>query len=190
MPRCRAGNTPGLYARRGAQRMPNSNRYSLCECGCGEPTKSARARFLYQHHRRLSPVEYIEEDRGGETPCWIWQRALASGYGAAWDNGRRITAQRLIYKRHRGPIPDDYHLHHLCVEMGYGTTRCVNPDHLKPVPPVENTRRGRRAKFTLQTARKVRRLYSEGQTLTEIAHEIGTSLQNVYAIVNNKSWRE
>lgn len=178
-------NTPGLYARRGAQRMPNSKPSRLCECGCGEPVKGNRTRFLYNHHRRLSPLEYIEQDCGYSSPCWVWQRSQSAGYGTTWNGKRTVPAHRVIYERHRGPIPAGHQLDHLCLNLP-----CVNPDHLEPVLPVENTRRGRRAKLTLEIAREARRLYSEGLTLTEIGRRLGTSMQNVYAIVNNKSWRE
>ena len=41
------------------------------------------------------------------------------------------------WELHRGPIPDGFHVDHLC-----RNTWCVNPDHLEPVTPLENTRRG------------------------------------------------
>jgi hypothetical protein len=61
----------------------------LCQCGCGERApiatqtwgsqyrKGDPMRFISGHNvRRTMPLDesYVSEDRGHETPCWIWQR--------------------------------------------------------------------------------------------------------------------
>lgn len=123
----------------------------LCECGCGERTRLATqsntklghvkgepVRFVLGHARRKSPVEYVEEDRGFDTPCWIWQKALtAAGYGQGWDGSRVVKAHRWMYERLVGPIPHGHVLDHLCNQRA-----CVNPVHLRPVEQRENVRRG------------------------------------------------
>lgn len=127
----------------------------LCACGCGEvPKRSKRTygnvgikkgeqfRFVIGHHSRLSPHEYLPEDRGFSSPCWIWQRnCQKSGYGirtAKDDAGNRGTrmAHRQYWEKYRGPIPEGYVVDHLC-----GNKPCVNPDHLEPVTQAENIRR-------------------------------------------------
>src|SRR4051812_42775600 len=57
-----------------------------CQCGCGGATpiarKTNRARGHIKGqptrcipgHKALGPI-YTIEDRGYQTPCWIWQRA-------------------------------------------------------------------------------------------------------------------
>ena len=120
---------------------------SVCECGCGEPTSLAShtntkrgvrrgepLRYVHGHNRRLSGIEYIVDP---DTGCWIWQRGRHSrGYGMAYLDGHTIMAHRLIWLRHRGPIPEGYELDHLC-----RNTSCVNPDHLEMVTHQVNMQR-------------------------------------------------
>lgn len=126
----------------------------LCECGCGEVPRRAKRtyghlgmkkgdqyRFVNGHHNRKSPHEYLPEDRGFSTPCWIWQRStMKCGYGVRTSraSGEPTTemAHRMMWRRLRTPIPPGYVLDHLC-----GQKACVNPDHLEPVTQQENVRR-------------------------------------------------
>ncbi|MFE9372297.1 HNH endonuclease [Streptomyces sp. NPDC006711] len=82
--------------------------------------------------------------------CWIWQKALdRDGYGVIQAT-KRDSAHRVAYLAFIGPIPEGLVLDHTCHSMD--TTcpggsdclhrRCVNPAHLEPVPPGENTQRG------------------------------------------------
>lgn len=76
--------------------------------------------------------------------CWEFTGGLTDGYGRvnALVGGRRrpVTAHRITYEDAVGPIPDGWHVDHLCFNP-----RCVNPAHLEAVPPDENTRRMWRA---------------------------------------------
>lgn len=136
--------------------------YGYCHCGCGRKTKIAAKTNTAQHQRKGYPnryiaghhgpqhPDYLEEDRGHETPCWIWQGGLdRDGYGlAGWLNaGRRSSrpAHGHYYEKLIGPIPDGLELDHLC-----RVRACVNPGHLEPVSHDENVRRGL-AHRTIQT---------------------------------------
>jgi hypothetical protein len=107
----------------------------LCECGCGQPTaiatknnvakghvKGEPLRFLSQHHRRKSPVEYVEQPNG----CWVWQRSLdSSGYGKKRHDGHLTSAHIYYFEQANGAVPKGLVLDHLCRNRS-----CVNPDHL------------------------------------------------------------
>lgn len=83
------------------------------------------------------------EDRGHDTPCWVWQcHTNEKGYGrigrdtvAYAELGER-RVHRLAYRAFVGPIPDGQTLDHLCCVKS-----CCNPEHLEPVDPVENFQR-------------------------------------------------
>ena len=75
--------------------------------------------------------------------CWIWLRALNSeGYGVLSN----VYAHRISYVLHKGPIPADKEIDHLC-----RVRRCCNPMHLEAVPRRVNFLRG--AHPTAETVR-------------------------------------
>lgn len=71
--------------------------------------------------------------------CWLWRGAIDNaGYGVVNVGGRRVNrAHRVSYEILVGPIANGLHLDHLC-----RVRHCLNPDHLEPVSPAENMRRG------------------------------------------------
>lgn len=72
------------------------------------------------------------------TACWQWLLGQNGvGYGKVRFHGRDYLVHRLIYEVLVGPIPDGYHLHHLC-----HNTLCCNPEHLEPVTSKEHLFRG------------------------------------------------
>lgn len=68
--------------------------------------------------------------------CWLWQGAKDSGGYGQIRAGRQEKAHRLAYQWLVGAIPEGLQLDHLC-----RVRNCVNPDHLEPVTPRENTMR-------------------------------------------------
>lgn len=71
--------------------------------------------------------------------CHIWIAARDRdryGYFAV-GRGKLKRAHRWSYERAFGPIPEGLQIDHLC-----RVRQCVNPEHLEPVTPKENTMRG------------------------------------------------
>lgn len=169
----------------------------VCQCGCGEPTRRSESnrsrpgyergqfrRFVNGHSYAKAKPYLVDPDTG----CWVWQRAITgpkgSVYGVIKRNGKRIKAHRFFYEKFKGPIPDGYYMDHLCHNH-----MCVNPDHLEPVTPAENVRRGRLTKLTIEDAREIRRL--AGTCLRkELAARYGVSYQVITTIILGKAWKE
>jgi hypothetical protein len=169
--------------------------YGHCHCGCGEQTKIASQnharhgwvrgeplRFVAGHSGRKSPVEYLEEDRGHGSPCWIWQRAKSpAGYGMVNIGNRTWRgAHRVMFERFKGSIPIGLQLDHLCVQP-----LCVNPDHLEAVSPAENVRRGRHTKLR---ASQVCGIRASSESTGALAHMYDVDYDTVWNIRSGRTW--
>ena len=176
------------------------NPSGLCQCGCGQRTplapynhqcgwvKGKPTSFIKGHNNRKSPVEYLPEDRGYETPCWIWQRFIQpDGYGRCvvqTENGRKSkSAHIMVWERHRGPVPAGLELDHLC-----RVRACVNPDHLEPVTKTENQRRSPRCKLNASLVAEMRALRAEGWTLVRLAERFHVSVPVVSKVCRYELW--
>jgi hypothetical protein len=173
--------------------------FGLCRCGCGGKTTIVKYSnrsagivggmprgFIKGHARRLSPVDYVIEDRGYKTPCWIWQLGTKdSGYGVLTRGRKRMGAHKWYWQQVNGPVPDGLQLDHLC-----RIHPCVNPEHLEPVTGTENLRRGKSAKLTDESVRQIRYLRSQRQTLKGIAEIIGVSASLVSRVVLGRTRAE
>lgn len=73
--------------------------------------------------------------------CWLWTAYVnRKGYGMVGVGGRKVKySHRVMYEEMVGPIPKGMQLDHLC-----RVPCCVNPTHLEPVTPKENTNRSPR----------------------------------------------
>ncbi|MGQ4355255.1 HNH endonuclease signature motif containing protein [Streptomyces drozdowiczii] len=77
-------------------------------------------------------------------PCWTWTGYRdRDGYGRYKVGRHTFMAHRYAYTRLVGPIMPGLVIDHLCRNTG-----CVNPAHLEPVTPAENTRRSEPAQRT------------------------------------------
>lgn len=151
-----------------------------CACGCGQ---SATKTFIRGHNNFLrigAPLEtrYSEQDRGYETPCWIWTGStIRSGYGRLMYRGEQVLAHRRYYEHHVGPIPEGLTIDHLC-----RVRACVNPDHLEPVTNAENVRRGGIANRKA-SVEELSDLRTQGLTLREVGERVGLSESRVCTLL-------
>lgn len=107
----------------------------------GETTEPRFRRFWAQVDKD-GPLSEKRPDLG---PCWVWTGCVheATGYGlfGSSSSGTRLV-HRIAYQYAVGPIPKGMHLDHLCRRR-----ICLRPDHLEPVTPRENIRRGDQGAF-------------------------------------------
>lgn len=97
----------------------------------GDPLFTKRPGLKTQHGVDQETRFWSRVDASGV--CMEWTGGLSGGYGR-FDHER---AHRWAYVNLVGPIPDGLVLDHLCRNK-----RCVDPDHLEPVPPRVNILRG------------------------------------------------
>lgn len=131
----------------------------------------------------LDESDYTVEDRGHPTPCWIAKTRKSNGrYALTRIDGREVYMHRAMYEQMVGSIPDGLQIDHLCRE-----TRCIRPDHLEPVTPAENSRRGRSTKLSKAQARRAK--YS-AENVRILAAELGVTKFAIYRIRRGLDWRD
>lgn len=131
-----------------------------------------------------TPHLFVVEDRGYETPCHVWTRAVGShGYGSIKIRGKVVLAHRHYYEAARGPIPNGKIIDHLC-----RVPLCVNPDHLDVVTVAENTRRGSAAKLDRAQVEEIRARRRAGETTIALGAEFGVAPVTITHIGVGNTW--
>jgi len=134
---------------------------------------------------RRKEVTILEEDRGYLTRCWIWQLGTdQKGYAIARREGKIVRVHRWMYEQTFGVrVPPGLQMDHLCK-----VKPCINPDHLEPVTPGENTRRAN--KLTVDDVREIRQLSDAGVSQRKIGRMFGIGQPAVSRIAAHKRQRE
>lgn len=174
--------------------------YGFCQCNCGSKTKVATKTDASTGRIRGVPMkycrghnpgrfvytgpQYLIEDRGYKTPCWVWQYGIdKDGYGILIVEGEKFRAHRYMFEKHRGLIPVGLDPDHLC-----RVRPCVNPWHLEPVTRAINTQRGALAKLTPEMVMQIRQLRSSGKRLCEIQKQFPVSYAVIRNVCNGVAW--
>lgn len=128
---------------------------------------------------------YVADESG----CWLWTGIVgANGYGRARRGQRKISAHRVVYEQHMGPISDDLMLDHLC-----RVRHCVNPAHLEPVTNAENQRRGNAVRLDWDAVRFIRancRPRHPEFSMRALGRRFGVTHEAIRKIINHTSWVE
>jgi DNA-binding XRE family transcriptional regulator len=83
---------------------------------------------------RARGADYTTEDRGHDTPCWVWAKTQnEKGYGVMVRDRAYRAAHVVYYEKTHGPVPAGLEIDHLC-----RVRACVNPSHLEAVTHKEN----------------------------------------------------
>lgn len=131
-------------------------------------------------------IKYKEEDRGYETPCWIWQGALSKGYGLMKHpaSNRTISVHKYLFEKKYGRVVESSKvLDHLCNQKA-----CVNPSHLKVVLIAQNIRRSKAAILNEDRVKRVKELVSKGESKASIARGFGVHRNTISDITRGKTW--
>lgn len=145
--------------------------------------------------------QYVDKTPG----CWLWIGATrVNGYGQIGSGGaeaRSVSAHRVSWELHHGPIPEGLWVLHQC-----DVRNCVRPDHLFLGTPAENVRdmdaKGRRrsrpragslhamAKLGEAQVLLIRQEYGAGGvTLEALAQRFAVGETTIGQIVRRQTWR-
>jgi hypothetical protein len=140
---------------------------------------------------------------GGPDACWPWTASRhVKGYGQfRVSRTQTKKAHRLAYTYTKGEIPEDMQVMHSC-----DYPPCCNPAHLSVGTSNDNTQdminKGRKymgsvnrgvehgmAKINEDIVRYIRKSYSEGARIIQIAAELSLQEGVVFQVVHRKTWK-
>jgi hypothetical protein len=135
---------------------------------------------------------------GPASACWEWQATRRNGYGRFKVGGRLVSAHRLAYELHHGPIPRGVIVRHSCHNPS-----CCNPSHLRLGSQKDNVHdmiaagryRGAKgeahgkAKLTAAKVRDMRALHQSGMSYQQLSEMTSVHKSTVGRIITRKTWK-
>lgn len=131
--------------------------------------------------------------------CWLWTAyKTRTGYGKIRRGEKLVSAHRVSWELHNGPIPEG-----LCVLHECDNPACVNPAHLFLGTQVDNVAdmvsKGRQrapegasvgtAKLAPAQVLEIRSRQGQGQSQRALAREFGVSKSQIGNILSGSFWR-
>lgn len=154
-----------------------------CKCGCKTAVKNE---YANGHYGRKSPVDFVVENHGYKSCCWIWKLNVDkyTGYARIKRDGKGQNVHKYYWEKVNGKVPDGLVLDHLC-----RIKKCMRPDHLEAVTVAENTQRGLSTPLTVDDVKSIILLYRNGSSQYKIARDYNIAQQTVSGIVTRKTWK-
>lgn len=186
-----------------------------CRCACGKEMevngqslrrKTSKSCGCSWGRRTLEEEFWKRIPKGNPDECWPWKNQ-DSGYGQLTFNRKNMSAHRVCWEIHFGPIPNRLHVLHRC-----DNPPCCNPSHLflgTNLDNIEdkinknrqangqNVRKNHEhlkgelintAEFSDEQIMEIRRRDSIGESPTLIASAFGTSRSYIAQIVSGGCW--
>lgn len=151
--------------------------------------RNKRACDALKHRRFIEHVDYVVDNRG----CWIWNLYRGpEGYGrlayrfphrGALVHGN-IAAHRAAYMLTNGPLPDGYHVHHLC-----GNPGCINIEHMEAAHASVHSVLHKCARLEPDQIKAMFEMREDGFEVGEIAYAFGVSVTYAAMVVGDGDWR-
>lgn len=137
---------------------------------------------------------FMNKVKVSDNGCWEWTGLKdKDGYGLLPYAGKQLRANRVSLKLDGREALSSEYACHTC-----DNASCVNPEHLYPGTPLENSadavargrvRTGSRVHFAKLREEDIPNIRSDPRSNREIAEDYGVTQSNIKMIKDRKTWR-